>query len=91
MANYSGGVNVICPFYVKEAEKSVSCEGFYEGNTLMMRFPSKESKLEFMKKRCETKDYSSCMLAAALIKKYEGEMRYEEDCKRKAAAAKRRD
>lgn len=73
MANYSGGVDAFCPFYVKEADKSISCEGFYDGNTLMTRFPSKEAKIEFMRKRCETKDYKSCMLAAALIRKYEGE------------------
>ena len=86
MPNYAGGVNVLCPFYVREADKSISCEGFYDNNTLMTKFPSKDSKREFMARKCENA-YQSCMLARALIRKYEGELRYEEDCRRKKADA----
>lgn len=72
MANNTGGTRTICPFYLKEAQKSITCEGLIEGTSNMTRFDTEEEKLQYQSANCEMYNYANCCkLAAALAKKYE--------------------
>lgn len=70
MGNTTGGGRAICPFYVKEAKQSITCEGLIDGADNMARFASADEKRVFQRERCERFDYEKrCPLAAALAKK----------------------
>ena len=75
MANYTFGARVICPFYLKEAGKSITCEGLAEGTTNMMRFTSEAEKQRFQELNCEMHNYEFCcpMAAAIMRTKYSEE------------------
>lgn len=74
MGNYTFGTKTVCPFYIKEALKSITCEGLTAGTDNMTRFMSSEDKLCYQEQHCEMYDSENhCPLAAALMRKYEGE------------------
>lgn len=74
MANNPFGTKTICPFYVREALKSITCEGIIPGTCSMTRFESVEEKLAYQAANCEKYGYATCCrLAAALMEKYRGE------------------
>jgi ribosome-binding protein aMBF1 (putative translation factor) len=68
MANFSGGAKTICPYYVKEADQSITCEGVIPGTNIMMRFPGVAEKNTFQGKYCSKHDYLRCPQAAILEK-----------------------
>lgn len=71
MANYTYGSKTICPFYLKEARKSITCEGLTEGTTNMTRFASEEEKHSFQAANCEMYNFGRfCPMAAAIMRKY---------------------
>jgi len=70
MAAMDGGA-VVCPFYLREAPKSVACEGLSDGTVTLTRFTSREAKERYKLRYCDTFTYSRCPLAAALAAKYE--------------------
>ena len=72
MANYTFGSRTICPFYLKEARKSITCEGLVDGTMSMTRFASEEEKQHFQGARCARYNYDAlCPIAAALMQKHE--------------------
>jgi len=71
VSNFTGGARAVCPFYVKEAEKSITCEGLMPGTETAIRFPSSTAKRGYQQSVCEHADACKrCMLAAALDAKY---------------------
>lgn len=74
MPNTTGGAKTKCPFYIKDAEKSISCEGMNDDvRCMVIRFRSEEEKAAYQEQKCQTYEYASrCWIAAALTKKYEG-------------------
>jgi len=52
MPNYEGEKLTVCPFYVREADKSISCEGVIDGTVTMTRFASTEVKVRFQEAAC---------------------------------------
>lgn len=71
MANYSGGASVICPFYIREKDKSISCES-HIGDSNLTRFSSPEAKVTWQKYACCRKDYAArCEYARLMQEKYE--------------------
>ena len=70
MANYTGGANTICPFYIREAACSITCEGAGAAVVLMMRFPSKDEKPLWQSQYCCTFGYPRCPVAKMLLEKY---------------------
>lgn len=70
MANFAGGANTKCPFYIKEAEKSITCEGCTENSTNMQRFETSEEKEHYQEQYCTTRGYIMCPWAASLAEKY---------------------
>lgn len=78
MSNHTFGVRTICPFYQREADKSITCEGVIPGTTASTHFDSKGEKRLFQEQHCELREYEKCCpLAAALMRKYEDD--HEQD------------
>lgn len=72
MANHTYGARTICPFYLKEARLSITCEGLSDGTVCMTRFETTEAKEDFQAMNCEMYNYENCCpLAAALMQKYQ--------------------
>ena len=47
-----GVVNTDCPFYVREAEKEITCEGVEKNTLCAFKFSSKAEKEDFQKHHC---------------------------------------
>jgi len=62
---------VTCPFYVREAELTVDCEGLTGGAVTVTRFRTKKNKTDFMKSFCVDCAGRGCPLAEFLTAKYE--------------------
>lgn len=73
MANKAGGTNTICPYYVREANKSITCEGTVSGTLSQHRFDSEQEMLQFQTQFCCTRTYSRCPHAASLNEKYQND------------------
>lgn len=73
MPNLNSAANCICPFYLGETGKSISCEGMIDGVRARNVFPTEEAKSSYMQTRCQTHAYARrCWHAAALVEKEEG-------------------
>lgn len=70
MANVKGGTETVCPYYVREANKSITCEGMVAGTLTQHRFDSEAEMLSFQARYCCTTTYSRCPLASSLSEKY---------------------
>jgi ribosome-binding protein aMBF1 (putative translation factor) len=67
MGNFTGGARAKCPYYLKEADKSISCEGVIPHTLTMIRFPTKEDKQTHQKNHCEQYNpEKGCPIAAAI-------------------------
>ena len=75
MANYTGGANTVCPFYMHEADKSITCEGLRETSLLMMRFRQREEKEAWQAEFCVKFSYDQCPVAWMLLQKYDAQAR----------------
>ena len=49
---FKGMVDTQCPFYIKEANKSITCEGMKEECNLCIKFQSEEEKLKYQEENC---------------------------------------
>ena len=67
--NY-GGENIKCPFYLRESEYTITCEGVETGTELATKFPSEKTKKEYQKHKCYHAK-NGCALMRMLEKKYE--------------------
>lgn len=56
-----------CPFYKAEDERVIYCEGVEKGATIQMVFPGSASHYKI---RCCYNQWEKCMIAKALISKY---------------------
>lgn len=70
MGNYTSGANTVCPYYLRESNKSITCEGLIEGTCTMHRFPSRLDKQAYQANHCERFVYGQvCPAAAAILLK----------------------
>lgn len=61
----------VCPFYICEYKKSVTCEGYEKGIvSSLTKFESEEDKSEFVHKFCLTHEYKKCKLFKTIMEKY---------------------
>lgn len=75
MANYTGGVLSVCPFYQHEALFSITCEGPDGSRNIKVCFQTKEEKGNWQRAKCFIYDYElHCPVAMALL--------IHDDCKR---------
>jgi hypothetical protein len=83
VGNFTAGAKTICPFYIKEAKKSVTCEGLRPRMDTMIRFTSEADKRRFQHLNCERYGYEyRCLYAAALLSKYDEEGNEDYDVSR---------
>jgi hypothetical protein len=69
--NTTGSANAICPFYLRESTKSISCEGF-AGEACLIRFDSAGARRTWALDHCERYDYGErCPYAKMMEKLYE--------------------
>lgn len=68
---YDGWVK--CPFYIRLAEQSITCEGITDDCVLKTIFKSKKEKTQHLKIFCCNK-YKNCEIHQMLEKKYEDEL-----------------
>lgn len=66
MANLTGSANAICPYYLREAPLSISCEGF-AGEACLSRFPTKEARQQWQTCHCESINYARRCPYAAMM------------------------
>ena len=69
MPNYTGGVSV-CPFYQREANLSITCEGFSPEQEISMKFSSSKEKLKWQREYCLRFYYPRCLIAATVLEHY---------------------
>lgn len=67
MSNSTGGGKTVCPFYLKEAKFSITCEGIILGTQMMTRFGSEEEKLNHQKCHCMRFTYKDTCPAAYFL------------------------
>ena len=70
MASSTGASKSICPYFLREYNKSITCEGLCGKDEFMHRFVSTKDKCDYQKKYCFRYDYSRCPLAKILDGKY---------------------
>lgn len=68
--NVRGGTDTYCPFYVREALKSITCEG-QVGDCVMHRFKTCAEMRMWQEQYCFGRGYKQCPQAVVLIKAYE--------------------
>ena len=71
MIMYKGLVETYCPYYIREAECSITCEGIVASALSCLKFDSSQKKEQFQRKSCFLKDYyKNCPIAAFLESEY---------------------
>ena len=75
MTNWQCSALVICPYYLRENNRFVVCEGICQSAEMVWRFTSAQEKIVFLRSRCVLWDYKElCPWAAYLSSKvYAGE------------------
>ena len=72
MANSTGAGAAFCPFFVKEADKSVTCEGLLPGTLTAMKFETADDRRAYVETVCCAKDCGRlCPLALSLMRLYD--------------------
>lgn len=61
-----------CPYYLRSAEYSITCEGLSEGQEIATRFATKAGKDDYSRRHCELLN-SKCPIRQMLNEKYEKE------------------
>lgn len=66
MASTTGASNSICPYYIREYKRSITCEGLIDGEETLHRFRSVKEKCAHQRRCCFRYDYDRCPYAKAL-------------------------
>ena len=70
MSHYTGGATTVCPFYLRENDKTLTCEGCTWGSTTTMRFAKTQQKTAWQEEICARYHFRRCPLASATEMKY---------------------
>lgn len=62
---------IICPYFQRESEQKIACEGVVEDSTTLLKFCSEEEKRRHRRMYCQSYGYEKCPLAKILRRKYE--------------------
>lgn len=62
--------HVQCPYYRKDAQQTVHCEGVEDGCGLHLGFASRQKLKEYKARYCR-QDWKNCMIASMLNRKYD--------------------
>ena len=72
MARFQNDVEILCPFYITIATKSITCEGITDSCTTKILFNTPALRDKHSKIFCECK-YKNCEVYRMLEAKYEDE------------------
>lgn len=70
MASSTGASKSICPYFLREYNKSITCEGLEDTDEIMHRFDSAKDKCAFQRRYCFRYEYRRCPFAKAITEKY---------------------
>ena len=73
MANKTVDALVKCPFYVKENENRIVCEGYIKNTCMITKFTDAAQKKAHLRACCFHEDGGKCFFAQSLFRKYEAE------------------
>lgn len=71
MSNVSGGASTVCPFYLRETDHSLTCEGCVRGSVTILRFGCRTDKRAWQAGICAHYHFRRCPLAFSAELKYE--------------------
>lgn len=72
MTNWTCSALVVCPYYLRENERQVVCEGLLEGMEMSLRFASRIDKIAHQRRVCCSWGYkTACPYAAMLEARYQ--------------------
>lgn len=66
----NGLVTAKCPYFERNSEKSITCEGLIEGSNVKMEFKTEDRKDEFLRENCKKYPDCQCAVRTALDRKY---------------------
>lgn len=69
MPVFTGTANTVCPFYVRESEFRITCEGISDSCSLSVGFATKGAKRRWQQRYCAAFCYPECPIAAVLLKR----------------------
>lgn len=69
MSTKYSDVNVRCPYYLRERDTEIMCEGLEKGSELAVEFKGKQYKKKYREKYCGG-DYEKCKLCQCIEEKY---------------------
>ena len=70
--DFYGGKFTVCPFYLRERQYKISCEGLTDSNELGIFFTTTDKKEEWQELFCfDMENYEHCPIAGMLFQKYE--------------------
>lgn len=75
MASTTGGAHAVCPFYIREYKRSITCEGVGQSDEILHRFSGGQEKAEFQRRYCFGYGFYRCPVARMLWEKYEKDVR----------------
>ena len=73
MANKKAEALIKCPFYLRENETTIVCEGVQKGTVMLTKFGCASLKRAHYRQSCFHEDGGVCFLAKSLFQKYEKE------------------
>lgn len=53
---------IICPYFHRESEQKITCEGVVKGSTTLLKFCSEEEKRSHRRLYCQSYDYENVRL-----------------------------
>lgn len=72
MGGYSReSVRALCPFYIKEAKLSITCEGLLYRSQDAVRFERPDDRIAIIELYCKSADWATCPRAKILVQKYQ--------------------
>ncbi len=70
MANKPVEALIKCPFYLRQTENTLICEGVLKGTVMLTQFQCASLKRAHYKQSCFHEDGGECFLAKSLYEKY---------------------
>lgn len=67
MSNKTINVKALCPFFIDEADRSITCEGII-GDRVKTQFRTQSDKFTQQRKFCTTYGYFACPICKAIEK-----------------------
>ena len=68
--------SIVCPFYIRDTQYALVCEGQIKGTENHARFATQDAKERYLKGVCSSFRYRRCRIARSLQLRYDEEEDY---------------